>query len=115
MTYSLNLYDDALNDLKSITTYLDNQFDRSVSDKILSNIFNQLDNSKKISKAGKPIERIIGEISLAGVYCLRTPRNSILYEIDDKKSSINILRILDNRQDVTVRLTKYLVDYKSKK
>lgn len=38
MTYSLNLYDDALNDLKSITTYLDNQFDRSVSDKILSNI-----------------------------------------------------------------------------
>lgn len=33
MTYSLNLYDDAVNDLKSITTYLDSQFARSVSEK----------------------------------------------------------------------------------
>jgi plasmid stabilization system protein ParE len=115
MTYSLNLYDDAVNDLKSITPYLDNQFDKSVSDKILSNIFNQLDNLRNFSKAGKPIETITSEISLAGVYYLRTPKNTVLYEIDDKKSSINILRILDNRQDVTVRLTKYLVDYKSKK
>ncbi|GAD16970.1 type II toxin-antitoxin system RelE/ParE family toxin [Lentilactobacillus otakiensis] len=115
MTYSLNLYDDAVNDLKSITTYLDNQFDKSVSDKILSDIFNQLENLRDFSRAGKPTETITSKISLAGVYYLRTPKNTVLYEIDDNKLAINVLRILDNQQDVAVRLTKYLIDYKSKK
>lgn len=115
MTYSLNLYDDAVNDIKSITTYLDDQFDKSVSDKILSDIFNQLENLRDFSRAGKPIETITSKISLAGVYYLRTPKNTVLYEIADNKSAINILRILDNRQNIAVQLTKYLIDYKSTK
>ncbi|GAA2967746.1 type II toxin-antitoxin system RelE/ParE family toxin [Lentilactobacillus parakefiri] len=115
MTYSLNLYDDAVNDLKSITTYLDNQFDRSVSDKILSKLFDQLDNLSDFSKAGKPVETIAEGIDLPEVYYLRTPKNTVLYEVDGTQPAINVLRILDNRQDVTVRLIKYLSDYKLKK
>lgn len=39
MTYTLNLFDDARDDIRLMAAYLDDKFDRSISDKVLSELF----------------------------------------------------------------------------
>ncbi|WP_054736468.1 type II toxin-antitoxin system RelE/ParE family toxin [Lentilactobacillus parafarraginis] len=114
MTYTLNLFDDARDDIQLLAAYLDDKFDRSISDKVLSGLFDQLENLRSFTKVGKPIETLGTNTGLTGFYYLRTPKNTILYDVNDAESVINILRIFDNRQDVVIRMMKYLVNYKPK-
>lgn len=114
MTYRLNLYDDARDDIRLIAAYLDDKFDRSISDSVLSELFDQFENLRKFTRVGKPIETLRINAGLTGFYYLRAPKNTILYDINDAESVINILRIFDNRQDVVIRMIKYLNNDNSK-
>ena len=102
--YSLEAY----KDLKSLKKYLSSNWGENKSKKIIKKIASDIRSLEKFPKSGAKLSKIIGFDT--DYRYLFTEKNYVFYYLD--KEIINIVRIINEKQDFINKLFWYIIRYK---
>ena len=83
-----------------MSEYLTKEFSATVSKRIMAQLFSRFSKLASFPQLGQRVEGVEESIHVGGFYWWKLPRNSILYDLNQKKGKIQILRVLGNQQDV---------------
>jgi len=108
MIDSLVISADAERDLEVLSEYLMDKFGQQICIHALEDLFDKMRNLQSFPEAGIKMDTQVMGMWVGGFYWLKTSKNTILYDFDQHRNEICILRIVDNRRNVIRELESYL-------
>ncbi|MBZ3777235.1 type II toxin-antitoxin system RelE/ParE family toxin [Lentilactobacillus otakiensis] len=103
MSYEVVISDDASVQLEVINNYLRDNFGPNVRKRVMDDLLKTISSLGVFPNKGQSAKNILEYLD--GFSYLHTKRNTIFYQVNDSLHEVQVLNVLDNREDLVTKLS----------